>query len=111
MIRTSFRRAIVPGIAVLALALTGCGAGNSSDDGGSDGGSAGGSLSGSLAGGGASSQDSAQQAWRAAFQTENSPTSPSTDRSSGTNPTPARMAAIGEALGNGLPSTSTRPAS
>ncbi|WP_028644614.1 phosphate ABC transporter substrate-binding protein PstS [Nocardioides sp. URHA0020] len=70
MIRTSFRRAIVPGLAVLALALTGCGAGNSSD--GSDGGDAGSSLSGSLAGGGASSQDSAQQAWRAAFQTENS---------------------------------------
>jgi phosphate transport system substrate-binding protein len=74
VIRTSIRRAVVPGIAVLALALTGCGAGNSSDgDGGSDSGSGSdSSLSGSLAGGGASSQDSAQQAWRAAFQTENS---------------------------------------
>lgn len=71
MIRTSIRRAVVPGIAVLALALTGCGAGNESD-GGSDGGSEGGSsLSGEVAGGGASSQDSAQQAWRAAFQGDN----------------------------------------
>ena len=74
MIRTSFRRAIVPGIAVLALALTGCGAGNSSDtDSASDGGSSGGaSLSGELAGGGASSQETAQTAWRAGFQTANS---------------------------------------
>ena len=72
MIRTSFRRAIVPGIAVLALALTGCGAGNSSDDSSDGGGSTGDSLSGSLAGGGSSAQDSAQTAWRAAFQTENS---------------------------------------
>ncbi|GAA4708200.1 phosphate ABC transporter substrate-binding protein PstS [Nocardioides conyzicola] len=71
MIRTSIRRAVVPGIAVLALALTGCGAGNSSDS-GSDGGSGGDSLSGTLAGGGASSQDTAQQAWRAAFQGDNS---------------------------------------
>lgn len=73
MIRTSIRRAVVPGIAVLALALTGCGASNESSDGGSsDGGSSSsGSLSGELAGGGASSQDSAQQAWRAAFQSEN----------------------------------------
>jgi len=73
VIRTSIRRAVVPGIAVLALALTGCGAGNSSDDAGDDSSNAAaGSLSGSLAGGGASSQDSAQTAWRAAFQTENS---------------------------------------
>ena len=72
MIRTSIRRAVVPGIAVLALALTGCGAGNSSDASSDGGSSAGGSLSGSVAGGGSSAQDSAQQAWRAAFQTENS---------------------------------------
>ncbi|MEP9363440.1 phosphate ABC transporter substrate-binding protein PstS [Nocardioides sp. CN2-186] len=73
MTRTSIRRAVVPGIAVLALALTGCGAANDSDGSASDGGSgSGSSLSGTLAGGGASSQDSAQQAWRAAFQTENS---------------------------------------
>ena len=70
MIRTSIRRAVVPGIAVLALALTGCGAGNESDSSSSDG-SASGSLSGDLAGGGSSAQDSAQQAWRAAFQSEN----------------------------------------
>ncbi len=69
MIRTSIRRAVLPGIAVLALALTGCGAANDSE-GGSDGGSDS-SLSGTLAGGGASSQDSAQQAWRAAFQGDN----------------------------------------
>jgi phosphate transport system substrate-binding protein len=72
VIRTSIRRAVVPGIAVLALALTGCGAGNSSDDNGSEGSTGGDSLSGELAGGGASSQESAQTAWRAGFQTENS---------------------------------------
>jgi len=71
VIRTSIRRAVVPGIAVLALALTGCGAGNSSEN-GSEGSTGGDSLSGSLAGGGASSQESAQTAWRAGFQTENS---------------------------------------
>ena len=70
MIRTSLRRAVVPGIAVLALALTGCGASNESSDGG-DTGSSSGSLSGELAGGGSSAQDSAQQAWRAGFQSDN----------------------------------------
>jgi phosphate transport system substrate-binding protein len=70
VIRTSFRRAIVPGVAVLAIALSACGAAND-DNGSSDDSSSGSSLSGSLAGGGASSQDSAQQAWRAAFQTKN----------------------------------------
>ena len=69
MIRTSLRRAVVPGIAVLALALTGCGASNETSDGGDTGGS--GSLSGELAGGGSSAQDSAQQAWRAGFQSDN----------------------------------------
>ena len=77
MIRTSsIRRAVVPGVAVLALALTGCGAANEDDTtaSGSDSSSAaaGSDLSGTLAGGGASSQDSAQQAWRAGFQSENS---------------------------------------
>jgi phosphate transport system substrate-binding protein len=72
VIRTSFRRAIVPGIAVLALALTGCGASNSDGDTGSDDSSSGAkSLSGSLAGAGASSQESAQTAWRAGFQGDN----------------------------------------
>ena len=70
MIRTSIRRAVVPGIAVLAIALTGCGASNESDDSSSDGSSSG-SLSGELAGGGSSAQDSAQQAWRAGFQSAN----------------------------------------
>ena len=75
MIRTStFRRAVVPGIAALALALTGCGAANEDDAAASssDSSSAATGLSGTLAGGGASSQDSAQQAWRAGFQSENS---------------------------------------
>jgi phosphate transport system substrate-binding protein len=74
VIRTSIRRAVVPGIAVLALALTGCGAGNDSDGGSAsdgDGGSSDSSLSGTLAGGGASSQESAQTAWRAGFQSAN----------------------------------------
>jgi phosphate transport system substrate-binding protein len=72
VIRTSIRRALVPGIAVLALVLTGCGASNETDGGtvGGDTGSATG-LSGELAGGGSSAQDSAQQAWRAGFQSDN----------------------------------------
>ena len=59
----SLRRAVLPGIAVLAMALTGCGAANESDAaaGNSD-------LSGTLSGGGASSQEAAQNAWRAGFQ-------------------------------------------
>jgi phosphate transport system substrate-binding protein len=72
VIRTSFRRAVVPGIAVLALALTACGADNESgDDTSGDSTSSSGSLSGDLAGGGSSAQDSAQQAWRAGFQSAN----------------------------------------
>jgi phosphate transport system substrate-binding protein len=72
VIRTSIRRALVPSIAVLALALTACGADNESSDGGDTGGStSSGSLSGELAGGGSSAQDSAQQAWRSGFQSEN----------------------------------------
>jgi phosphate transport system substrate-binding protein len=65
---TSFRRAIVPGIAALALLVAGCGAGNeeSSGDSSSDSG-----LSGTLNGGGASSQEKAQAAWRAGFQGDN----------------------------------------
>lgn len=63
---TSIRRAIVPGTAILALALTGCGAGNdtSSESDGSG-------LSGTISGGGASSQEKAQAAWRAGFQGDN----------------------------------------
>ena len=72
MNRTSFRRALVPGIAVLALFLTSCGD-DDGDDGSSNGdnGSSSASLSGTLSGGGASSQDAAQQAWRASFQGSN----------------------------------------
>jgi len=66
---TSLRRAIVPGIAVLTLALTGCGAGNETN--GDDTGDSAG-VSGTLNAGGASSQEKAQAAWRAGFQTENS---------------------------------------
>ena len=71
----SIRRAIVPGIAALALVLSGCGAANDSgsddsDDNG-DNGDSGTSLSGTLNGGGASSQESAQGVWRAGFQGDN----------------------------------------
>jgi phosphate transport system substrate-binding protein len=68
------RRGVVPAsIAVLALALTGCGASNDSgsDDSGDDGDS-GSSLSGTLNGGGSSAQESAQGVWRAGFQEQNS---------------------------------------
>jgi len=74
----SIRQVLVPGVAVLALAVTGCSAGNDSGDDNASGGSSesaggegGGSLSGTLNGGGASSQESAQGAWRAGFQSAN----------------------------------------
>jgi len=63
---TSIRRGIVPGIAAIALALTGCSAANEEAAGESDSG-----LSGQLSGGGASSQEAAQNAWRAGFQDAN----------------------------------------
>jgi phosphate transport system substrate-binding protein len=64
--KTSMRRAIVPGIAALALALTACGGSDdSSEDGGSGGDAA--ELSGELSVGGASSQESAQNAWLVGF--------------------------------------------
>lgn len=65
---SSFRRLALPGIAALALALTGCGAAN---EGGGSGEAAKSSLSGTMAGGGASSQEAAQAAWIAGFQTAN----------------------------------------
>jgi phosphate transport system substrate-binding protein len=67
------RRGAVPAsLAVLALALTGCSAGNDSgDDKGNDS-SSGGSLSGTLNGGGSSAQEAAQGVWRAGFQGDNS---------------------------------------
>lgn len=69
MTRTSIRRAIAPGVAALALALTvtACGAGNESDTGDSSA-ETGGDLSGELALGGASSQEAAQNAWIVGFQ-------------------------------------------
>ena len=76
----TMRRAVVPGIAVFALALTGCGAGNETPDssgssdspatGSSDGGTTA-DLSGELNGGGATSQEKAENAWRTGFQTAN----------------------------------------
>ena len=71
MKRTSISRALVPGIAIAALALAGCGAGNedTSSSGSSDGSDSG--YSGTLAGGGSSAQEAAQGAWIAGFQTAN----------------------------------------
>ncbi|WP_205472140.1 phosphate ABC transporter substrate-binding protein PstS [Nocardioides sp. SYSU D00038] len=68
---TSIRRAIVPGIAALALVFSACGADNEGD--GSTDGDGGGSssLAGELNGGGASSQEAAQGAWIVGFQDEN----------------------------------------
>ncbi len=66
------RRAVVPGIAVFALALTGCGAGNETPAAGDEGdGAEPSSLSGELNGGGATSQEKAENAWRTGFQTAN----------------------------------------
>ncbi len=73
MIRTSLRRALVPGISVLTvLALSACGAANeesSSDNAGGDAPSAG--LTGVLKGAGATSQEKAQGAWTTAIQGAN----------------------------------------
>jgi len=69
---STLRRAVVPGVAALALALSACGAANEGGNGG--GGSAGADvpeLSGTLKGGGASSQEKAQQAWVATIQDAN----------------------------------------
>src|SRR5262245_1070315 len=66
----AIRRAIVPGIAALALALTACGSDDDSGSDNGDGGSGGdvSSLSGTLNGGGSSAQQSAQAAWTSGFQ-------------------------------------------
>jgi phosphate transport system substrate-binding protein len=72
--RTSFRGAVLPGVAALALTLTACGGSDASDSSNGaegDAGSAAGvdleSLSGELTIGGASSQESAQNAWMVGF--------------------------------------------
>jgi phosphate transport system substrate-binding protein len=65
--RTSIRRAVLPGIAALTLALSACSAGNESSSASSSS-----DLSGTLNGGGSSAQEAAQAAWRAGFQTDNS---------------------------------------
>ncbi|GAB7002773.1 phosphate ABC transporter substrate-binding protein PstS [Nocardioides sp. AN3] len=70
---TSFRRVIVPGVAVatMALSLAACGGGSdNSSSGTSSSGSAKG-LSGKVAAGGSSAQEKAQEAWRAGFSADN----------------------------------------
>ena len=66
MTSSFLRRAALPGIAVLAIALTGCGAANEPDAAASSS-----DLSGTLSGGGSSAQEAAQNAWRAGFQEQN----------------------------------------
>jgi phosphate transport system substrate-binding protein len=68
----AIRRAIVPGIAALAMTLTACGDDSDSGSASADGGSGGdvSSLSGTLNGGGSSAQQSAQAAWTSGFQGE-----------------------------------------
>ena len=66
MNRTSFRKALAPSVAVLALSITlsACGAGNETTDTGTgtdDGAAETGSLTGDLSGGGASSQEKARR--------------------------------------------------
>ncbi|MCL8026217.1 phosphate ABC transporter substrate-binding protein PstS [Nocardioides bruguierae] len=63
--KTTLRRAIVPGVAALALALTACGASNEETGGASA--DADTSLSGDLSGGGASTQQAAMGAWAVGF--------------------------------------------
>jgi phosphate transport system substrate-binding protein len=71
--RTSFRRALAPTAAVLALglSLSACGAGNETSSDTSNG-SSGSKLSGTLNGAGSSAQEAAQGAWTAGFQQANS---------------------------------------
>jgi phosphate transport system substrate-binding protein len=73
-VKTSLRRAVVPGVAALALAasLAACGDDNNNSAADSSGDSSGAAVSGKLAAGGSSAQGSAQQAWMAAYQQKNS---------------------------------------
>lgn len=70
MNRTSIRRAVVPGVAVIALALSACSAAN---DSGSEGGSSESTsdLAGELSAGGSSAQEAAQGAWSVGFTAAN----------------------------------------
>jgi len=73
LVTVRLRRAVVPGIAALALALSACGSDDGSGtDAGDDPSSSGGgdvsSLSGTLTGGGSSAQQSAQEAWTSGLQ-------------------------------------------
>ena len=63
--RTSMRRALVPGIAALALAVTGCAASNDTGSSASEGEA---ELSGDISAGGASTQQAAMGAWAVGFQ-------------------------------------------
>lgn len=69
---TSFRKALAPSVAVLALSisLTACGAGNETTDSGSEETTSTetGTMSGELNGAGASSQEKAMEAWSVGFQ-------------------------------------------
>ncbi len=66
---TSLRRAVLPGVATLALALSACSASNETDTASGDSGSseAAAELSGQYTIGGASSQEAAQLAWTTGF--------------------------------------------
>ena len=72
MKRTTFRRAVVPTAAALALglSLSACGAGNETSSDTSN--ASGSKLSGTLNGAGSSAQEAAQGAWTAGFQQANS---------------------------------------
>ena len=67
MKRTSFSRYLVPGVAVLAITLSACGAGNE-ESGGDTPSDVPTDLEGTLNGAGASSQEAVQNVWRANFQ-------------------------------------------
>jgi len=71
-VKITMRRAVVPGVAALALAASLAACGDSNNDAATgDSTDSGSSLSGTLAGGGSSAQGAAQQAWMAAFQQQN----------------------------------------
>lgn len=64
---TSFRRALVPGLAAVALTLTACGPSATDESSDSDSGDSSTEVSGELAIGGSSAQESAQNAWMVGF--------------------------------------------